>query len=47
MRVPEGASILPASASYMPAISFSSVDLPAPFRPTSPTRALGGSDAEA
>ena len=37
----------PASASIMPAITFSSVDLPAPLRPISPTRALGGSAAVA
>src|SRR5262249_45485906 len=42
-----GLSSSPSSASSDPIITFIRVDLPAPLRPISPTRALAGSAAEA
>ena len=49
MRVPDGASILPSSASCSSAISFSSVDLPALafLLDGTPAWAFGGSEAVA
>src|SRR3712207_2629831 len=47
MRVLRGISRLPSSGSNDPIITFISVDLPAPLRPMSPMRLLGGSAAVA
>src|SRR6476469_4020115 len=47
MRRPDGVSIEPSSGSWMPSISFNRLDLAAPWRPTKPTRAFGGSEADA
>src|SRR4029078_13216138 len=47
MRRPDRVSVEPSSGSWMRAISFNRLDLPAPLRPTKPTRAFGGSEADA